>query len=211
MLTRFACGMAAGLVLGLMTACAFAQTFDKYQLGPDSQEQEGVPRGKVEKFELKPGKIFLGAKHDCWVYVPAEYEANSPACVMIFQGGGGFQSRNGPWRVPVVFDNLIYKKEMPVTIGIFINPGVIPAPIDYKEALPRFNRSFEYDSPSDQYARFLLDEVLPRVGQKYNFAKDANSRAICGISSGGSCAFTAAWQRPDAFNRVLSFVGSFTN
>lgn len=199
------------LVMSLLPCSTHAQTFQQYQFGADSQEHDGVPKGTVEKFNLRPGKTFQGARHDCWLYVPAQYNSSKPACVMIFQDGGGYQSRTGPWRVPTVFDNLIHKKEMPVTIGIFVNPGVIPPPADHAEALPRFNRSFEYDSPTDQYARFLLDEVLPQVGAKYNVARDGNSRALCGISSGGSCAFTAAWQRPAEFTRVLSFVGSFTN
>ena len=183
---------------------------EEYKLGRDSQEHEGVGQGKVEHFEWT-SNIFHGTKRDCWVYVPAQYDQEKPACVMIFQDGGGFQDRKGPWRVPVVFDNLIHKKEIPVTIGIFLNPGVIPPPAGKKDALPRFNRSFEYDSPSDQYARFLLEEILPEVGKKYNLAKDGNSRGLCGISSGGICAFTCAWQRPDEFSRVVSFVGSFTN
>lgn len=193
-----------------LSIAASVEDAEDYKLGPDSQEQEGVPQGKVEQFTWT-SKIFHGAVRDVWIYVPAQYDPNTPACVMVFQDGAGFQNRKGSWRVPVVFDNLIQKKEMPVTIGIFINPGVIPPPAGAKDALPRFNRSFEYDSPSDQYARFLTDEILPEVGEKYNLAKDANSRAICGSSSGGSCAFTVAWQRPNEFSRVASFIGSFTN
>ena len=189
---------------------SFARADEVYKLGPDSQEQEGIPQGKVEQFTWT-SKIFHGTTRDCWIYVPAQYDAKSPACVMVFQDGGGFQSRTGGWRVPVVFDNLIARKEMPVTIGIFINPGVIPPPKGKEKALPRYNRSFEYDSATDQYSKFLLDEILPEVGKRYNLAKDANSRAICGSSSGASCAFTVAWQRPDEFSRVASFVGSFTN
>jgi len=183
---------------------------EPYTLGADSQPQDGVPQGKVEQFTWT-SKIFHGSTRDCWIYIPAQYEPKKPACVMVFQDGGGFQNPKGAWRVPVVFDNLINKKEMPVTIGIFVNPGVIPPPSGAKEALPRINRSFEYDSATDQYARFLIDEILPEVGKKYNLARDANSRAICGSSSGASCAFTVAWQRPDHFSRVASFVGSFTN
>src|SRR5947209_14938035 len=130
---------------------------------------------------------------------------------MIFQDGSGYQNKTGAWRVPVVFDNLINKKEIPVTIGIFIDPGVIPPPAGSKDARPRVNRSFEYDSVTDQYSRFLLEEVLPEVSKKYNLTTDARGRAVAGISSGGICAFTAAWFQPDQFSRVLSFVGSFTN
>jgi enterochelin esterase family protein len=111
--------------------------------------------------------------------------------------------------VPTVFDNLIHKKEMPLTVGIFINPGAVPAAV--QGAQPRSNRSFEYDTLNDQYVRFLEQEILPEVGKKLQLRQDAAGRAICGISSGGICAFTAAWQRPDLFSKVLSHVGSFTN
>lgn len=197
------------LAVGLLLACN-VKGAETYALGPDSQEQPGVPRGVVEAFTYT-SKIFHGAVHKGWAYVPAQYDAKTPACVMIFQDGGGYQDRKGAWRVPVVFDNLIQKKQIPVTIGIFLDPGVIPPPSGMAGASPRVNRSFEYDSLSDQYARFLLEEILPEVSKRYNLATDGNSRALCGISSGGICAFTAAWQRPAEFTRVLSFVGSFTN
>ncbi|TAL04110.1 MAG: gluconolactonase [Verrucomicrobia bacterium] len=180
---------------------------DDYQLGPDSQAQPGVPQGMVEKFTFVASKIFPGTARDCWIYVPAQYDAAKPACVMIFQDGGGYVTTNGGWRVPVVFDNLIARKEMPVTIGVFINPGVVPAA--NSNSLSRFNRSFEYDGLGDRYARFLLEEILPEVARKYNLATDANSRAIAGASSGAICAFTAAWERPDAFARVFSTIGTY--
>jgi enterochelin esterase-like enzyme/sugar lactone lactonase YvrE len=154
-------------------------------------------------------KIFPGTQRDYWVYVPQQYDPKTPACVMIFQDGGGFQDTGGGFRVPIVFDNLINKKQMPVTIAIMINPGVVPAA--GPNALPRFNRSFEYDTPNDRYARFLLEEILPEVEKKYNLTHDPNGRALCGASSGGICSFAAAWERPDQFRRVMSFVGSFTH
>ena len=175
-----------------------------------SQQGDGVPQGNVEPFILT-SKVFHGAVHKGWIYVPKQYDPKSPACVMIFQDGSGYQNKTGAWRVPVVFDNLINSKEMPITIGIFIDPGVGSVPSGSKDALPRQNRSFEYDSVTDQYSRFLLEEVLPEVSKKYNLTTDGNGRALAGISSGGICAFTAAWFRPDQFSRVLSFVGSFTN
>ena len=178
-----------------------------YVLGPDSQPQPGVPQGREEKFPLPTSRIFPGADHDCWVYVPAQYDATQPACVMIIQDGGGYVTRDGQWRMPVVFDNLIAKKEMPVTIGIFINPGVVPAARD--GALPRFNRSYEYDGMGDRYARFLLEEVLPEVGKKYVLSDKPDDRATGGASSGAICAFTAAWERPDAFRRVFSTIGTY--
>ena len=196
------------LVLLAITAGAAAQE-PEYPLGPDSQTQDGVPKGTVLKHQWNDSKVFPGTTRDYWIYVPAQYDKEKPACVMVFQDGGGFQDPKGQYRVPVVFDNLIHKKEMPVTIGVFINPGVIPALRE--NAHPRYNRSFEYDTPSDQYARFLLEEILPEVGKGYNLTNEGSGRAICGTSSGGIAAFAAAWERPDAFSRVVSFIGSFTN
>ncbi|HEV3203699.1 MAG TPA: alpha/beta hydrolase-fold protein [Gemmataceae bacterium] len=181
---------------------------DDYKLGPDSLEQPGVPKGKVTKFSWT-STIFSGTVRDYWVYVPAQYDPKQPACVMVFQDGGGYVNDKGQFRVPIVFDNLIHKKEMPVTIGIFINPGNFPPA--QPDQNPRSNRSFEYDTLSDQYARFLEKEILPEVGKQWNLRPDAAGRASAGISSGGICAFTTAWQRPDLFSKVLSHVGSFTN
>ncbi|HZV03450.1 MAG TPA: alpha/beta hydrolase-fold protein [Gemmataceae bacterium] len=192
----------------LLAATPLASAIDDYKLGPDSMEHPDVPKGKITKASWK-SEIFPGTVRDYWVYVPAQYDEKKPACVMVFQDGGSYQDRNGSFRVPTVFDNLIHKKEMPVTIGIFINPGVIPAANGNER--PRSNRSFEYDTLSDQYARFLEKEMLPEVAKSYNLRKDTAGRGIGGISSGGICAFTVAWQRPDLFSKVLSHVGSFTN
>lgn len=181
---------------------------DDYQLGPDSQVRPDVPQGKVTKYSWT-SKVFPGTVRDYWVYVPAQYDPKKPACVMVFQDGGSYMDPKGSYRVPVVFDNLIHKQEMPVTVGIFINPGVIPARTPGQP--PARNRSFEYDTLSDQYARFLEQEILPEVGKGLNLRQDAAGRAIGGSSSGGICAFTAAWERPDLFSKVLSHVGSFTN
>lgn len=180
----------------------------QYTLGPDSQRQPGVPVGTVTHYTWT-SKIFPGTVRDYWVYVPAQYNAQKPACVMVVQDGGGFVRDTGAARMPIVFDNLIYKHEMPVTIGIFINPGVLPAPQPNQRA--RYDRSFEYDALGGRYARFLLDEILPEVGKHYNLSTNPNDRAIAGISSGGIAAFTVAWTHPEAFRRVLSFVGSFTD
>ncbi|HEV2417745.1 MAG TPA: SMP-30/gluconolactonase/LRE family protein, partial [Terriglobia bacterium] len=177
-------------------------------LGPDSQRQPGVPVGTVTQYTWT-SKIFPGTVRDYWVYVPTEYNAQKPACVMVVQDGAGFIRDTGASRMPIVFDNLIYKHEMPVTIGIFINPGVLPAPQSSQRA--RYDRSFEYDALGGRYARFLLDEILPEVGKHYNLSTNPNDRAIAGISSGGIAAFTVAWTHPEAFRRVLSFVGSFTD
>jgi enterochelin esterase family protein len=192
----------------LLLAQTGAWAIDDYQLGADSMEHDGVPRGKVTKHTWT-STVFDGTVRDYWVYVPAQYDPKTPACVMVFQDGGGYVDPKGQFRVTTVFDNLIHKKEMPVTIGIFINPGTFPPSGAGQK--PRSNRSFEYDTLSDQYARFLEKEILPEVGKTCSLRQDAAGRGICGISSGGICAFTVAWQRPDLFSKVLSHVGSFTN
>jgi enterochelin esterase family protein len=196
-------------LLLFLFGCQLASAADDYKLGPDSLPQNSVPQGEVTQHKWE-SKIFPETVRDYWIYVPKQYNAEKPACVMVFQDGAGYVSTksNAVFHVPTVFDNLIARKKMPVTIGIFINPGEIPSS-EGKQA--RRNRSFEYDSLSDQYARFLLEEILPEAGKKYNLTTNAAGRAICGMSSGGICAFTVAWERPDAFSKVLSHIGSFTN
>ena len=196
--------------IGLLTFVGFSLIFaaDEYTLGPDSLRQPNAPKGSVTQHSWA-SKIFPGTTRDYWVYVPAQYKSEKPACLMVFQDGGGYVKDDGAWRVPTVFDNLINKGEMPVTIGIFINPGVLPALSP--DAQNRYNRSFEYDALGDRYARFLLEEVVPEVAKEYNISKDPNDRAIAGSSSGGIAAFTVAWNRPDSFHRVLSFIGSYVN
>lgn len=200
---------AAGALLAAFSCPMFAA--DDYQLGPDSMVQEGVPQGKLIDGKHTSEKVFPGAVRNYSVYIPAQYDGSSPAALMVFQDGGSYANKTGQFRVPVVFDNLIHKKQMPVTIGIFLNPGSIPAAKPGDQA--RSNRSFEYDSLGDQYTRFLLDEILPMIAKEHQLklTDDPNQRAICGISSGGICAFTVAWERPDQFRKVLSHVGSFTN
>jgi sugar lactone lactonase YvrE/enterochelin esterase-like enzyme len=187
-------------------AIAFAQP---YALGPDSQRQTDAPKGTVTKHSWTSPSIYSGTVRDYFVYVPAQYKQGTPAAVMIFQDGAGFANEQGRFRVPVVFDNLIHQGAMPVTIAIMINPGVLPA--SNPQAQGRYNRSYEYDALGDRYARFLLEEILPEVAKQYALTTDPNLRALAGSSSGGICAFTAAWNRPDAFRRVLSFIGSYTD
>jgi enterochelin esterase-like enzyme len=191
------------LVLPLV--CALAQ---EYKLGPESERQAGVPQGRLTKHTWT-STIYPGTVRDYWVYVPAQYKPDKAAALMVFQDGGGFVTEDGAWRVPIVFDNLIHRGEMPVTIGIFINPGVLPARTPGGQA--RANRSPEYDTVTDRYARFLVEEILPEVARNYNLSTNPDDRAIGGSSSGGICAFTVAWNRPDVFHRVLSFIGSYTN
>jgi enterochelin esterase family protein len=165
-----------------------APAADDYKLGPESQKQPGIPEGKVTKHTWK-STIFPETVRDHWAYVPAQYDSQKTACLMVFQDGGGYISATGSFRAPIVFDNLIRKSQMPVTIGIFINPGVVPAA--QKGGREKSNSNFEYDSVSALYARFLEQEILPAVAKEYNLRKEAAGRAIGGISSGGICAFTA--------------------
>ena len=194
-----------------LPACLFcclaalaAHAADDYVLGPDSQFKPNVPHGRVERFQFTNSTVFPGTVREGGVYIPSQYDPAKPAALMVFQDGLGYMSTNGSWRVPLVFDNLIAAKEIPVTIGIFLNPGSRDG---------QSNRSFEYDSLGDAYARFLLNEVIPFVTNKYSLAitADPEMRAVCGSSSGGICAFTVAWERPDQFRKVLSTIGSFTN
>ncbi len=185
---------------------------DQFPLGPDSLPKEGVPRGKIVAMPPFQSKIFAGTTRTWWLYVPAQYDGSKPAPVMVFQDGGaatGDPKQAGQFNCTYVFDNLIAAKEMPVIIAIFIAPGVFPA-ID-SGGKPHSNRSVEYDTPDDSYARFLIEEILPEVGKQYRLTDQPAERAICGGSSGGICAFNAAWQRPDVFQKVVSWVGSFTN
>ena len=182
---------------------------ESYIYSIDSERQEGVPKGTVTKHVFQ-SQIFEGTHREYYVYVPEQYQADKPAALMVFQDGHAYVKEDGNFRVPIVFDNLINKKEMPVTIGIFINPGHNSSELP-ENPFRASNRSWEYDELSDLYARFLIEELIPEVEKNYNLTTDPKMRAISGLSSGGICAFTAAWERPDYFYRVLSHIGSFTN
>ena len=201
------------MLAAALTWTSLANAGDEiYQLGTQSMRHEGVPRGKLTEHEWK-SEIFPETIRRFWVYVPAQYDGSSSAPVMVFQDGHAYVDETGWFRVPVVFDNLIHAGELPVMVGIFIDPG------HKKDKLPKKpgwrprpeNRDYEYDSLSAQYADFLLEEILPEVGRSYQLTDDPDQRAICGISSGGICAWTVAWERPDDFRKVLSHVGSFVN
>ncbi|MDQ4019656.1 MAG: alpha/beta hydrolase-fold protein, partial [Actinomycetota bacterium] len=169
----------------------------RYAYGPDSFRQTGVPCGTILEQEWSASRVFPGTYRRYWAYVPAQYTASEPASLMVFQDGRMYLDPEGEIRAAVVFDNLIHRGEMPVTVGVFVDPGE-----------PE-NRNMEYDAFSDAYATFLLTEILPNVRDRYRIADDPDRCAIGGGSSGGSCAFTVAWARPDRFRRVLSFLGSF--
>ena len=207
--------LAGVLIVLLAAATVCGQGEDAYyKLGPDSLVQEGVPQGKLEGPKTLPCEVFPGTQHTYWVYVPAQYDRAKPASLMIFQDGQAFIDKEGPIRAPNVLNNLIYRRELPTMIAVFINPGRRP---DQPEPTPRnwgdrdTNRPTEYNSLDDRYARVICDELLPVLYKEYNISKDANRHGIGGASSGAIAAFTVAWERPDHFRKVLSIVGSFTN
>jgi putative esterase len=198
-------------VEGLPTGAAMAWRFaldakplgnphnlEVFPVNPENQPHLGVPKGTLMKPPAWHSHVFDGTTRDWWVYIPAEYRPETPACVMVFQDGAGAKNY-----APTTMDNLIAKGDMPVTVGVFISPGTT--------ADGKSNRSFEYDTLSDQYSRLVLEEILPEVEKTVHLRHDPESRAIAGASSGGICAFTVAWQRPDQFSNVLSWVGSFVN
>ncbi len=180
---------------------------DDYKLGPDSQAKLDVPQGELKSYTWDKSRIYPGTRREYQVYIPKQYDPAKPAALMVFQDGGGYANRNGAWRVPTVFDNLIHAGDMPVTIGVFINPGVTPSGSD--AAQDRFNRSLEYDAVSDRYARFLVEEIVPEVAKEFSITEDPNLRAIGGASSGAIAAFGVAWHRPDQFRRVFSTIGTY--
>jgi enterochelin esterase family protein len=184
----------------------------RYALGPDSLPQKDVPKGKLEGPTLFKSQVIKDTVRKYWVHVPAQYTGDKPACVLVFQDGARAINPTGVLRVPQVLDNLIAKRQIPVTIGIFVTPGQRgdTFPDSIGTGNPN-NRDREYDVLTDAYARMVIDEILPEVGQKYKLAKEPENRAIGGSSSGGICAFTVAWVRPAEFRNVVSMIGSFTD
>ncbi|MEO7412062.1 MAG: alpha/beta hydrolase-fold protein [Opitutaceae bacterium] len=197
------------------------QGADDYVLGYDSLVHEGVPQGTWEKFVWDKSQIFPMTTREVWIYLPAQYDPKVPACLMVLQDGPRQYAirertpedtrarRTLEYATPNVIDNLIARKELPVIITVFINPG--STAIDANGRPDFNNRSVEYDSVADDYSQFLATEILPPIEKKYNIRKDAAGRAIGGISSGAICAFTVAFNHPDWFSKVISDVGSFTN
>jgi enterochelin esterase-like enzyme len=185
-----------------------------YRLGPDSLAQEGVPAGEIRGPFTLPSSAYPGTQHTYWVYVPAQYTPSIPASLMVFNDGQAFKNPNGNIRAHNVLDNLIYRREIPVMIAVFINPGRRP---DQPEPTPEnwgdrdTNRPTEYNSLDDRYARVIVDELLPALAKDYAISSDPEHRGIGGASSGAIAAFTVAWERPNHFRKVLSLIGSFVN
>jgi len=206
-----------------LSSAAILQAQEKYKepdfpVPPEAVVKPGVAAGTVERFQFKSTGVYPGTIRNVWVYVPvpAPYRPDGSAALMVFQDGHAYVNPKGEFKTTIIFDNLIAVGEMPATLGVFIDPGAfteaLPGETNWAE-LKKFksNRSKEYDTPSADYVKFLETELLPEVAKKHPFTADPDKRAICGISSGGICAFTAAWERPDLFRKVLSHVGSFTN
>src|ERR1700741_1778355 len=187
----------------------------QYRLGPDSLPQEGVPKGDIRGPYTLACKVYPGTQHTYWVYVPAQYDPSVPTALMVYQDGQAFKDENGDIRAQNVMDNLIYRREIPVMIGVFINPGRRP---DQPEPSPQTtwgadttNRRIEYNSLDDKYARVITEELMPVLYKEYNISKDPEMHGIGGSSSGAIAAFTVAWERPNDFRKVLSNVGSFVD
>lgn len=196
-LTRIGVGVVLGGAVSLQA--------QRYALGSDSRVQSGVPKGTVAKHVLAAGRFYPGTPHDYAVYVPAQYDRTKATPFMVFLDGSSYLGDGV--RVPVVLDNLIAKHELPPMIAIFVDPGVLPAVT--KGAQSRYERVYEYDSLNDRYSRFLLEELIPAVALEYNLSANPDDRGISGISTGAVGAFMAAWNRPDQFHRVLSFIGTY--
>ena len=185
-----------------------------YRLGPDSKPMDGVPKGKFVGPKVIPSNVFPGTQHTYWVYVPAQYDPSQPAAVMVFNDGQAMMAEPGDVQAQNVLDNLIFRREIPVMLGVFINPGRRP---DQPEPNPRdwgdrtSNRADEYNPPTDKYARVIVEELMPALTNEYNIAPDPELHGIMGASSGGCAAFAVAWFRPNDFRKVITFVGSFTS
>ncbi|HWA32900.1 MAG TPA: alpha/beta hydrolase-fold protein [Cyclobacteriaceae bacterium] len=200
----------AVFVFGTSFVVAQSQPDEPYKPGPDAQRQDGVPKGTVTTY-LWESKVYPNTKRNYYVYVPAQYDASKKAALMVFQDGHAYLKEDGDFRTTIVYDNLIHRKELPVTICVFVDPGYwanAPAPDNFFRSQ---NRSFEYDDLSDQYATFLMTELIPEVKKKYNISDDPKMHGIGGLSSGAICAFTVAWTHPEYFHKVLSHIGSYTN
>ncbi len=185
-----------------------------YALGPDSKPHEGVPKGKFAGPKIIPSNVFPGTQHTYDVYVPAQYDPEQPVAVMIFNDGPAMKAEPGDVQAQNVLDNLIFRREIPVMLGVFISPGRRP---DQPEPTPQnwgdgtSNRANEYNPPNENYGRVIVEELMPALKKDYNISTDPELHGIMGASSGGCAAFAVAWFRPNEFRKVITFVGSFTN
>lgn len=191
--------------LGLTFLCCSLAVGEQYKHGPDSMPIDSVPHGEVTQHVWLESKIFPGTQRRYSVYVPAQYDQSKPAALMVFQDGHAFDGSTGDFRVPVVFDNLIAKGDMPVTIAVMIDPGHKGELPEARGWRPRpANRSLEYDSVSGDYAEFLLTEILPEIEQSYRITDNPELRAICGNSSGGICTSASPGIGPTSSAKYLA-------
>jgi enterochelin esterase-like enzyme len=179
----------------------FGGANDVPAFGPYSYPKPGVPEGKLDGKHVHESQLYPGMKSDYWIWVPVQYDPATPAAVMVWQDGEVLVPRDRS-RAQIVFENLTHEKKIPVIIHVLISPGLVGT---------QRMRSIQYDTMDDRYVRFLRDEILIEAGKKYNLRQDSYSRAIAGDSSGGICAFNAAYTHPELFSRVLSRIGSFTS
>lgn len=185
-----------------------------YSIGPDSLPRDGVAKGDVRGPFTLPSQAYPGTQHTYWVYVPAQYDPARPASLMIFNDGQAYKNMDGDLRAPNVLDNLIHRREIPVMLAVFINPGRTP---EQPEPTPQewgdrtTNRPTEYNALDDKYARVIVDELMPALYKEFNLSRDPEQHGIGGASSGAIAAFTVAWHRPDQFRKVLSMIGSYVN
>ncbi|MFM2123747.1 MAG: hypothetical protein RL328_198 [Acidobacteriota bacterium] len=175
-----------------------------YTLGPDSLPRDGVPKGEVRGPFKLPSKAFPGVEHSYWVYVPASYDGSADVSLMVFNDGATYLKADGFYRAANVLDNLIYRRDIPVMIGAFIDPGVTTA--DNKSI-----RQEEYDTLSDRYSKVIVDELMPMLYKDYKISRDPERHGFAGWSSGAIAAFTVAWERPDQFHKVLTGIGTFVD
>ena len=184
----------------------------QYRLGPDSMPQEGVPKGEIRGPFTLPSKVYPGTQHTYWVYVPTQYDPAVPASLMIFNDGQAFKDPDGDVRTQNVLDNLIYRREIPVMLAVFINPGRTPEqpePNAQEWGDHTTNRPTEYNTPDDKYARCHHRGADAGALRRYNISHDPDQHGIGGTSSGAIAAFMVAWERPEQFRKVLSIVGQF--
>ncbi|MER7009708.1 alpha/beta hydrolase-fold protein [Dactylosporangium sp. NPDC000555] len=175
----------------------------RYAHGPDSARQPGVPVGRTVEFDWNDSIVYPGTSRKFWVHLPAQYDPSQSAALMVFQDGQWYLDPDGEVRGAIVLDNLMHRGDIPATVSVFVDPGVLEGAAEPK------HRNVEYDAFDDRYATFLLTEIIPQVTERYSITKDSNGWGICGGSSGGNCAFTAAWLRSDKFRRVICCLSSF--
>jgi enterochelin esterase family protein len=194
-------------VVGVTTEVPFYslsidQSDVRYAHGPDSSRRPDVPVGQVIELDWDGSAIYPGTSRKFWLYLPAQYDPSKPASLMVFQDGQWYLDPGGEVRGAIVLDNLIHRGDIPITVGVFVDPGVLTSD-------GRKNRNVEYDAFDDRYATFLLTEIIPQVTERYSITEDPDRWGVCGGSSGGNAAFTAAWLRPDRFRRVMCCLSSF--